>query len=202
MKKLVIVIIACFLSVCSYSQEHIKFNGATFGQPFNEFVKGFPQGTHKINDYRIYPKGYNDNLYNYEVYSVKLNSDQWECRIFSSKTSNIVFMTVCSLQFNRDDLENNLMLLVKALEQKYGSGISEKQENLGEIPYYYSTHREMLALYYYVKDRNNKKIGEIRVSASPKDEKAKNGWIELSYKDYKSHDKATREYNAIMNNAL
>ena len=41
MKKLSITIIACLLAVCSYSQEHIKFNGATFGKPLNEFIKGF-----------------------------------------------------------------------------------------------------------------------------------------------------------------
>ena len=202
MKKLVIVIIACFLSVCSYSQEHIKFNGATFGQPLSEFVKGFPQGSHKSDSFTYKPRGYNSELYNYEMYKIKLNSNDWECRIFSSKNTNTVFMTVSSIQFNDYSLENNLMLLVKTLEGKYGSGISEKQENLGEIVYYQGYHREMLALYYYVKDRNNKKIGEIRISASPNDKEAKNGWIELSYKDYKSSDKATREYNAIMNNAL
>ena len=146
MKKLFIYLIACFVSLCSYSQEHIKFNGATFGQTLSEFVKGFPQGTYKINDYRKYPKGFNVDLYNYEIYSVKLNSKNWECRIFSSKTSNTVFMTVCSLNFDNNDLENNLMLLVKTLQQKYGGGISEKQENLGEILYYYDGHKEMLAL--------------------------------------------------------
>lgn len=201
MKKLVIVIIACFLSVCSYSQEHIKFNGATFGQPLSEFVKGFSQGAHKYNISYYKPRGYNSDLYNYEEYSIKLNSNDWQCRIFSSKNTNTVFMTVSSIQFNGNSLENNLMLLVKTLEGKYGHGISEKQENLGEIVYNYGYHREMLALYYYVKDRNNKKIGEIRISAAP-DTNPKNGWIELSYKDYKSSDKATREYNSIMNNAL
>ena len=31
---------------------------------------------------------------------------------------------------------------------------------------------------------------------------AKTGWIELSYTDYSSRDKATREYNSKMRNAL
>lgn len=202
MKKLVIVFFACFVSLCSYSQEHIKFNGATFGQPLNEFVKGFPQGSSKSYDSYTLPNGYNFDLYNYEEYYIKLNSKTWECRIFSSKNTNTVFMTVSSIRINNNSLENNLMLLVKTLEGKYGGGINEKQENLGEIVYKYGYHREMLALYYYVKDRNNKKIGEIRISAAPADKDAKNGWIELSYKDYKSSDKATREYNSIMNNAL
>ncbi len=94
------------------------------------------------------------------------------------------------------------MLLVKTLEGKYGDGVQEKQEDLGEIVHYNTYRKEMLALYYYVKNSNNKVIGEIRISAAPSDKDAKNGLIELSYTDYKAHEKATKEYNSIMNDAL
>ena len=94
------------------------------------------------------------------------------------------------------------MLLVKTLEEKYGGGIKEKQENLGEIGYLGSYYREMLALYYYIKGSNGKRIGEIRISAAPSDREAKSGYIELSYTDYSARDKATREYNSLMRDAL
>ena len=60
----------------------------------------------------------------------------------------------------------------------------------------------MLALYYYVKNKKGKTIGEIRISAAPTDRNAISGWIELSYTDYSSRDKARKEYNSLMRNAL
>ena len=95
------------------------------------------------------------------------------------------------------------MLLVKALEEKYGGGIQEKQEDLGWVKEINSnSHKEMLALYYYVKNKKNQLIGEIRISAAPTDRNAISGWIELSYTDYSTRDKATREYNSLMRDAL
>lgn len=200
MRKIQFLIFTCLFALCSYSQEHIKFNGATFGQPLDEFIQGFPQGTHEIG-MSYSPRGLNSDLYNYKAFGIKLNSKQWECRIFSSRTTNTVFMTVSSCYCYENNLENNLMLLVKALEEKYGGGVSEKQEELGEIVYFQGYHREMLALYYYVKV-NNRVIGEIRISAAPHSKNGKDGWIELTYIDYKSRDKATMEYNSIMNDVL
>ena len=199
MKKLSITIIACLLSICSFSQEHIKFNGATFGKPLNEFIKGFPGSTSSTSAYA--PRGYNSNLCNWKCYNMKLNSQNWECHIFSSRTTNTVFRTVSANAFY-GDLENQLMLLVKTLEQKYGGGIQEKQENLGEVVHLHTYKKEMLALYYYIKGSNGKRIGEIRISAAPTDKDAKSGYIELSYTDYSAQKLATREYNSLMRNAL
>lgn len=198
MKKLSIAIIVSLLSICSYSQEHIKFNGATFGKPLNEFIKGFP-GT--VSGMSSSPKGHNSNLCNWKCYGIILNSQRWECHIFSSRTTNTVFRTVCVNSFNKD-LKNQLMLLVKTLEEKYGGGTQEKQEDLGEVVYFQTYKKEMLALYYYIKGSNGKRIGEIRISAAPTDKEAKSGYIELSYTDYSARDKATREYNTLMRNAL
>lgn len=188
------------MTICSYSQEHIKFNGATFGKPLTEFIKGF-SGSISSTSSTYAPRGYNSNLCNRKCYNIKLNSQNWECHIFSSRTTDTVFRTVSVNSFF-GDLENQLMLLVKALEQKYGGGIQEKQENLGEVVYFQTYKKEMLALYYYVKGSNGKRIGEIRISAAPSDREAKSGYIELSYTDYSSRDKATREYNSLMRNAL
>lgn len=198
MKKFLIVVFICIFSMNTYSQEHIKFNGATFGKPLNEFLKGFPPTP--MSYYDGFPTGFNPELCNHTCYLVKFNSINWKCHIFSSKTSNTVFRTVSVMSFT--DLKNNLMLLVKALEEKYGGGIQEKQENLGEISTAFSKNREMLALYYYIKGTNNRKIGEIRISAAPSSKDMKSGFIELSYTDYNARDKATKEYNSIMRDAL
>ena len=199
MRRILCLFIVCFLTICSYSQEHIKFNGATFGLPLKEFIKGFPAPISEASSYTL--KGYNPNLCNRNCYYIKLNSESWYCNVFSSRKSDTVFRTISVNAFYQD-LENHLMLLVKALEEKYGGGVKEKQENLGEVSYLGSSHKEMLALYYYVKGRNNQRIGEIRISCAPSDKDAKYGYIELSYSDYNAQKLATREYNSLMRNAL
>ena len=200
MKKIIIISICLLIAICSYSQEHIKFNGATFGKPYKEFVKGFPQKSFKSSSI-YHPKGYNSSLCRHQGYLIDLNSQYWNCHIYSSITSDIVFRTVSVNRFW--DLRNDLMLLVKTLEEKYGGGINEKQDNLGEIYNDGRYYREMLALYYYIKGTNGRVIGEIRIAAAPfSTTDTKTGWIELSYTDYSSRDKATREYNSKMRNAL
>lgn len=195
MRKVVLITILGLLSICSYSQEHIKFNGATFGQPLSEFIKGFPQKPER-STISYPPKGFNSSLCNRNAYLISLNSYTWECQIFSSKKTNTVFRTICVQDFM--DLENQLMFIVKTLEEKYGGGIQEQQGNLGEVGYFGSYYREMLALYYYIKNNRGKRIGEIRISAAPRDKDAKTGCIELSYTDYNSRNKATNEYNSMM----
>ena len=202
MKKFLITIIGCLLTVCSYSQEHIKFNGATFGKPVTEFIKGFPNSPSLSTSYHKPPKGFNSELCNIDFCYIKLNSKNWDCHIYSSRSTETVFRTVCVKSFYDDDLETQSMLLVKTLEEKYGGGVQEQQGNLGEVLYLDDYHKEMFALYYYIKDSNGKKIGEIRISVAQKDRNAKNGYIELSYTDYSSSDKATIEYNSLMRNAL
>ena len=94
------------------------------------------------------------------------------------------------------------MLLVKTLEGKYGGGVQEKQDELGQIEYVGNYKREMLALRYYVKNSRNQTIGDIRISAAPIDKEGKGGYVELCYTDYKSREKATQEYNTLMNNTF
>ena len=199
-KKLLITIVACLLSAGSYSQEHIKFNGATFGKPAKSFIKSFPIQP-KIHQ-QLIPSGPDASLYSLdECYWVNFNYNKWYCLLFGSKKNRLVFRTVCVA--NHTDLKNSLMLLVKALEEKYGGGIQEKQEELGKIVELNGkSHQEMLALYYYVKNKKGKTIGEIRISAAPTDRNAISGWIELSHTDYKTRDIATKEYNSIMRDAL
>lgn len=200
MKKLSITIVVCLLAVCSYSQEHVKFNGATFGKPTKSFVKSFPK--RPTYHHQMIQSESNAGLYNLdECYWVSFNSNEWFCKLFSSIKTRLVFRTICVANYS--DLKNGLMLLVKALEEKYGGGIQEKQEELGKIVEINGrSHQEMLALYYYVKNKKGKTIGEIRISAAPIDRNAISGWIELSHTDYKTRDKATKEYNSMMRDAL
>ena len=199
MKKTFFTFLCCIVSFYSYSQEHIKFNGAVFGQPLNEFIEGFPKPLRE--DSGRPPKGYNSNLCNHKLYVMKLNSEWWRCHVFSSRTTNTVFRTV-SVIHCITDLKSKSMLLVKALEEKYGGGIQEKSDELGEVEFSEFSNREMFALYYYIKNAQGRTIGEIRISVAPSSKDATNGLIELSYTDYSSRDKATKEYNTLMRDAL
>lgn len=200
MKRLLIIVYFCLLSICSFSQEHITFNGATFGKPVTEFIKGFPGSPSLSSSYHKAPKGFNPDLCNRDFCYIRLNSQDWSCHIFSSRSTKTVFRTVSVGYF--DNLETQSMLLVKTLEEKYGGGVQETQGNLGEVVGYSDYYKEMLALYYYIKDSNGRRIGEIRISVAPKDKNAMKGYIELSYTDYSAQKLATREYNSLMRNAL
>lgn len=200
MKRITLIFIICFLTICSYSQEHIKFNGATFGKPVTEFIKGFPGSPSLYSGYFKAPKGFNPDLCNKDFCFIRLNSQQWSCHIFSSRSTKTVFRTVSIGYF--DNLETQSMLLVKTLEEKYGGGVKETQGDLGEVVGNNEYYKEMLALYYYIKGSNGRRIGEIRISVAPKDRNAMKGYIELSYTDYSAQKLATREYNSLMRNAL
>lgn len=91
------------------------------------------------------------------------------------------------------------MLLVKALEEKYGGHRTEPQSNLGVIYDGSYKYKEMLALYYDVTDSNNNVIGIIRISCAPK---GNGGLVELSYTDVAADRLATNEYNNIMKSSL
>lgn len=198
-KKIFVTAIVTFLSLCSYSQEHITFNGATFGKSVKSFIKGFPQKPNWVVP--LIPSGANAGLFKLHDCDIYFNSNKWYCKIYSSTKSNSVFRTISVAQFS--DMKNSLMLLVKSLEEKYGGERQEKQEDLGYIVEKNSkTHKEMLALYYYAKNKKGKVIGEIRISAAPTDRNAISGWIELSYTDYNTRDKATKEYNTLIHDAL
>ena len=79
MKKLSITIFACLLSICSFSQEHIKFNGATFGQSVNSFVKSFPNRANWVVP--LIPSGADANIYNLHDCDISFNSGKWYCKI-------------------------------------------------------------------------------------------------------------------------
>lgn len=207
MKKFCLLTLVCLVfSTQLHAQDHIRFNGATFGQPLQTFTQSL-KGSAPSDYYGYFavPRGYNSNLCNHTERYITLNSQKWQCHIFSSRSSNTVFRTVSVNSFFNNDLKNQLKLLVETLEGKYGGGVQEKQEDLGEIGYRgYSKEykREMLALYYYVKDANNRAIGEIRISAAPANQTATNGYIEISYTDYNARSKSTQEYNALMNDTF
>ena len=199
MKKYLFILLSLLWASYSYAQEHIKFNGATFGQKYESFVSALNKANNSEKN-TGYGRNSNHNLYNEKCCMIKLNSETWNCYVFSSRTSNTVFRTI-SVSLYQSNLENSLMLLVKTLEGKYGAGFEDKKEDLGEV-YNGGYYREMLALTYYVKNSSGKKIGEIRISAAPSDKSGTGGYIELSYTDYSAQKVATQEYNAIMNNAL
>ena len=60
----------------------------------------------------------------------------------------------------------------------------------------------MLAIDYYVKNRDNQTFGEIRISVAPAKHNSNNGFIELTYTDYKAGTKTTNRYNSDIYNAL
>lgn len=200
MKRIITLVMAVFAIAYASAQSHIKFNGATFGSTVENFILGFPEKPYLQNSYADI---FNKNICNgYECF-LKVNAENWKCFIFSSRKTDTVFRTVCVNGWP-SDLEEHLMLLVKALEEKYGGHIEEKQEDLGYISHgaSYQKYKEMLALKYKVRNANNQIIGEIRISAAPWKAGSDGGCVELSYTDLAASAQATREYNSIMHNAL
>ena len=108
MKKFIILLTSLLFSVQLFSQEHIKFNGATFGQSLPSFVQSL-RNSSKSHYQFIEPKGYNSNICNRASYYVKLNSQDWQYQVFSSRISNTVFRTISVNSFY-SDLETQLML--------------------------------------------------------------------------------------------
>lgn len=208
MKKIIILPIIFLSCLFSSAQNHIKFNGATFGQPLNTFIVGFLKGTYgrppeQSMEKITYGRDYNPDLYNLHLGTINLNAREWQCNIHSSRKSNIVFQTI-SVRHS-DDMQNDLMYLVKTLEDKYGGHKEASKEELGKIYYkiyYFKDYREMLALTYYIKNTSGNTIGEVRVSCAPNSNDGKSGYIELNYTDYAALKIAQSEYNSIMNDAL
>lgn len=201
MKKTVFLLLLICPILPVWSQTNIKFNGATFGTTPEIFISGFPEKPTimAFTNREIFTP----DVCNGYVGDIKLNTEIWNCYFLSSRKSNKVFRTVCNR--HSDQMQNDLMLLVKTLEDKYGGHREEKQEDLGKIysAYYLSIgQREMLALYYTIRNSNNQAIGEIRISCAPSDKEAKKGYIELSYTDFSTQKIAQNEYNSIMYNAL
>lgn len=187
----------CFCLLAN-AQQHIKFNGATFGTTVENFILGFPE---KPYIQKSYSDVFNPDICNGNEGYIKLNAETWHCIIFSSRKTNTVFRTV-SVNGWPTDLQGHLMLLVKALEEKYGGHIEDKQSELGYIKHSSSKYREMLALRYQVKNTSGQVIGEIRISCAPWGTNNDGGCVELSYTDLAASALATREYNAIMHDAL
>ena len=205
----------------SYAQEHISFNGASFGQAQKDFqasLNGQPSSSYLIEHS-------NKNLYHRYFYKdVPLST--YRCKMFlhCSIKSKTVFETIT--WFNVTNLKDELQYFVKVFEEKYGGHIEEPQSELGYIDdgsnenfadqngYYrfnvsYSKgwggehHKEMLALKYSIhRKSDNKAIGEIRISAAPKYDSGTYGIIEITYRDYAATEKSIAEYNTTMNDIL
>lgn len=203
MKRLLFVIVACVLAVNAYSQEHLVFNGATFGLPLKKFVKALPKHSSLKKGY--YGDIYLDDLYKIHRCTTMMNQNEWTCFIYSSVIDKTVMKTISVCYFS--SLKVHTTNIVRTLENKYGAGVVEEKKSLGKIcnpnvtsldlNYY---HNEMMAIDYYVKNSTGKTIGEIRISVAPT--RNDNGYIELTYTDYKSGENATNNYNKAIYNAL
>ncbi len=187
---------------CTDKLSHIKFNGATFGTPFETFKKEL-KGLYDTNELK------DENIYNRDICkcyrgSTQLNVGYWQCLIFSSLKTKTVFRTVCMKEWDLN-AGDHLKLLIEALERKYGEHKEEKQPDLGHIrifldTYKYNTYEEQSALRYTIRNLISN-IGEIRISVNCYNEKM-SGRVELSYIDYNASNIAHDEYDAIINETL
>jgi hypothetical protein len=214
MKKILLSILLSFYVISSFSQEHISFNGATFGQTksyFKSSLKGPNQSGHEV----LMDHTYKNMYHRYLEPGGNINS--YECQFFihCSIKTEIVFETIT--WFKVSNLKAELVPFVKLFEEKYGGHIKEDQNNLGYITWYTfnpDAHRygywpadysrkEMLALNYTIRRKSdNKVIGEIRISAAPDHSPTydnDSGLIEITYRDLKAADMAISEYNGVMN---
>ena len=208
MKRLLLSLLLSFVAVCSYSQEHISFNGATFGSTLTTFESAL-MGSSSHHDPRYIEHTYKDMYNRYFIYGGKLNSYECQYYIHCSRKSQIVFETIC--WFKVSNLKAELTPFVKLFEEKYGGHIKADANELGSVSWRYSNHdiyhsyphKEMLALTYTIhRKSDNKAIGEIRISAAPDHSPTSDndsGIIEITYRDYKASDMSINEYNSVMN---
>lgn len=212
MKRLLLSLLLSFVAVCSYSQEHISFNGATFGSTLTTFESAL-MGSSNHYALKYIEHTYKDMYNRYFVYNGKLNSYQCQYYIHCSRKSQIVFETIC--WFKVSNLKAELTPFVKLFEEKYGGHIKADASSLGSIAWrdsghslasYYGNpypHKEMLALTYTIyRKSDNKAIGEIRISAAPDHTPTNDndsGIIEITYRDHNAADAAISEYNSVMN---
>lgn len=226
MNKYLLIVVTSFLCcVFSYAQEHVSFNGATFGQTQKEFLShlnGHPTSSYLIE----HP---NKNLYNrYFVNDVPLNTYRCKMFVHCSMKTKTVFETITWIRATK--LKDELKYFVMVFEEKYGGHIEEPQSELGYITDGHlttyaatgrtvndegyaaysdllSSYKEMLALKYIIhRKTDNKAIGEIRISAAPDHKITKStdsyGYIEITYRDYAAAEKSIKEYNNTMNDIL
>jgi hypothetical protein len=212
MKRLLLSLLLSFVAVCSYSQEHISFNGATFGTTFSTFETALIGSSNHGNS-RYIEHTYKDVYNRYFIYGGKLNSYECQYYIHCSRKSQIVFETIC--WFKVSNLKAELAPFVKLFEEKYGGHIKADASSLGSVAWRRSDHtfswsvgnsypiNEMLALIYTIhRKSDNKAIGEIRISAAPDHSPTSDndsGIIEITYRDYKASDMSINEYNSVMN---
>ena len=205
MKRLIILIITSLIAMSAFSQDHLVFNGATFGLPLKKFAKALPKKSSLKKGY--YGDQYLHDVYNIHRCKMEMNHNMWTCFIYSSVVDKTVFRTISVCYFS--DLKIHTTNIVRTLENKYGAGVPEEKSSLGKICNpnvtrwnYDYFNQEMLAIDYYVKNRDNQTIGEIRISVAPAKHNSNNGFIELTYTDYKAATKTTNRYNSDIYNAL
>ena len=209
----------CFLTLLllcdiSNAQEHISFNGSTFGKRRPEFISSM-----KCSPSNPKIIGHTEkNLYNrYHYNNVYLNT--YKCNMFlhSSVKGDNVFETI--VWFRVSEMQEELKYFLTIFEEKYGAHIKEPQDQLGYggdvglsstegFDGYYGcsgpSNKEMLALKYIIKGSKNTPIGEIRISCIPDRSYSdpKYGWIEITYRDYAASESAIAEYKNVMNDIL
>ena len=213
-RKLICFISSLLFCLISNAQEHISFNGSTFGKRRPEFISS-------MKCYPTDPKiiGHTEkNLYNrYHYSNVYLNSYKCQMFLHSSIKGDNVFETI--VWFRVSEMQDELKYFLTIFEEKYGGHIKERQDQLGyggDVSlsvnsgydgYYGCTgprYKEMLALKYFIKGSNGTPIGEIRISCIPDTNSGstKYGWIEITYRDYAASESAIAEYKKVMNDIL
>ena len=206
-KKILITLLLALSSFFTYAQEHITFNGATFGTDLSTFMSSV---NCYIPDTRFVNHSHKD-VYNRRFTNMgKINTYNACYYIHSSVKTNTVFETIA--WFKAENLQDELKRYVATLEAKYGSHIKVNSEELGWIVNRRHTHdeisrhKEILALKYMIRSRKtNKVIGEIRISGAPEHSpsyEGDSGYIELTYRDYAAADSAMSEYKNTLSSIL
>ena len=198
MKKLILILQFSLLALCTKAQEHISFNGATFGCSRQEFAAALGLDRDgKITDHT------HKNMYDRYFYEFgKLGKYTPNYYIHCSIKSHFVFE--CIAFFAVSNIEEEVSTFIKVFEEKYGGHIKEDTNKLGYISNgYISEYKELFALKYTIRRySDNKPIGEIRISVAPYSINSRGGYIEITYRDYAAAKTAISEYNNIMNDIL
>lgn len=209
MKKVIIAFVLTLCTFSAFAQEHIQFNGATFGVNKETFLSNINKSFD--NNHTLYVRHTYKDIYNRYFSDLgKVNTYNACYYIHSSLKTDMVFEVIA--WFHVSNLKEEFMLYVKGLETKYGGHIEEDAENLGTITTRKYDHdksgeyREMMALKYIIRSKTtNKPIGEVRISAAPQHSPTydgDSGYIELTYRDFAAADAAMNEYERTLNSIL
>lgn len=204
MRRIILLTSFVLIVTALQAQEHISFNGASFGKNKSDFEASFI-GAPKSN--QLLEHTYKNMYDRYWYPSIRIGNYSGYLYLHCSTKAKIVFETVA--WFKVSNLKAELAQFVKVFEEKYGGHVNESQDTLGEIvdrnydhSHYYKVYKEMLAFKYTISRKSdNKPIGEIRISAAPGHQPTYEGdwgYIEITYRDYAAAQASIEEYNSRM----